>query len=143
MNGYELDAVLELPGGFVMIGPAVAAAVGPALRHADKVHRMDGIRTPPWLVALQEATTRSASFAYESAKARKPPLVPQSTQIGSGQLVGAGRVANSLHCSPQWARSLLRRGAFVTARQVGRTWLVDADELAAWVIARAEGEAAA
>lgn len=143
MSGFEPDVVLEMPGGFVLIGPAVAAAVGPVLRQAERTARLDGIRTPLWLVALQEATTNSASFAYESAKARKPAVVPQSARIGSGHLVGAERVAESLRCSPQWARRLLRRGDFATAQRVGKSWLVDEDELAAWVIARAESEAAA
>jgi hypothetical protein len=129
--------------GFLLIGPAAAAHVASALQRAEQRHRLDGIRPPALWVTLRNAASASAAFAIESAKVRSSDGMSQSDSIGSGQ-VGAGRVAEVLGCSPQWARALLRRGDLSTARRVGRTWLVDEDEVAAMAITQAvQDEAAA
>jgi excisionase family DNA binding protein len=44
--------------------------------------------------------------------------------------IGISDAAQRLGCSPEYARRLARRGR-LSARRVGRTWLVDAAALAA------------
>jgi helix-turn-helix protein len=137
------DMVMQLPGGYLLVGPATVGYVVGALERVERQHRLEGIRPPEAWLHLREAATKAAAFASESAKVRKMPPMRQSPQIGSGRQIGAGQVAEVLGCSGQWARTLLRRGDFATARRVGRAWLVDEDELTAWVLTRAESEAAA
>lgn len=135
---------MQLPGGWLLLGPASAAYVAMALKWVERQHRLEGIRPPAAWVHLREASLRASAFASESAKVRSADVRAESSQFGSENRVGAGRVAEVLGCSEQWARNRLRRGDFVTARRVGRIWLVDEDELIAWTVSQAAcSEAAA
>jgi helix-turn-helix protein len=137
------DVVMQLPGGYLFVGPAVVGYVSGALERVERQHRLEGIRPPEAWVHLRDAASKAADCARESAKVRKTAVMPQSPQISSGPLIGVGRVAEVLGCTPQWARTLLRRGDLTTARRVGRTWLVEEDEVVAWVLVQATQDEAA
>ncbi len=143
MTSLEPDAVVELADGFLLIGPAAAVYVAGALERVERSHRLEGIRPPAIWVDLSAAAARSAGIARDTAKHRKTSHVPQFAQIGSGLMVGVGRVAELAGISKVYARQLCRRRAFATARRPGRDWLVDEDEVVAWALARAHRSEAA
>lgn len=136
-------AVVSFGDGSLLIGPATVGYVASALAGVERQCRLDGIRPPEAWLHLRDAAAKAAAFAAETAKVRKIHVVPESAQIGPSRVVDAGRVAEVLSCSPQWARALLRRGDFATARRAGRSWLVDEDELTARVIRQSRRDGAA
>ena len=143
MTAAPPDMVMQLPGGYLLVGPATVGYVVSALERMERQHRLDGIRPPVAWQHLREAASKAAACAGETAKVRKIPSVAGFAEIGSGRLVDAGRVAEVLGCSLQWARTRLRRGDFSTARRVARAWLVDEDEVVAWALVQIDRDGAA
>lgn len=123
--------------GFLLIGPVGAAYLKRALELTAVQHRQNGIRPGENWAILRDAVEQAAAFAYETAN------FPSASDMGASApgcisvRIGAGRVSEMLACSPQWARALLRRGVFGSARRVGPVWTVDESEVAAWVVERA------
>lgn len=140
-----MSAVAVTAGdGYFMVGPVGAAYLARAMSVVEREHRLAGVSPPADWVHLREVIDRAAAFAYETAKARTRPAVSRSAGVAPSGLVGTEQVADLAGCSQQWARALLRRGEFATARCHGSVWTVEADEVAAWAVARASrGQAAA
>lgn len=138
------DVVVQLGDGYLLVGPATVGYVVSALERVERQHRLEGITPPPAWRHLRDAAVKARNVAFktadcvgESTKARNAGPMARSAQIGSGRLVGAGRVAEVLGCSDQWSRARLRRGDFATARRVGRSWLVEEDEVVALALVEA------
>lgn len=126
-----LDAyAVRLGGGRLLLAsPQAVLDVLRALQHATAAVARDGIRPPVRIAGLVAALAAELvdqpGFDSESAK---PPVVG----VGSGFAADSGmeiaEVAEVLHVSAQYARYLCRT-TFTTARQDGRRWLVDRDEV--------------
>jgi hypothetical protein len=134
MTDRPNDLVTLLGGGQLLIGPVGALYVARALAAAERAAGRDGVRPPADFVTLLAAAVRAAdqahAFAPETAKVSWPTDV--STSPGADRWidpVDVGEVARMLGCSPQWARSLCRRGEFTTAQRRPNGWLVDRGEV--------------
>jgi excisionase family DNA binding protein len=113
--------------GSVVVPPALAGEVLRCLLRdlssrvrADGGELSAGVRELLWglhaAATEAEQQTSSVSGTLEAAAARVE--------------IGISDAAQRLGCSPEYARRLARRGR-LSARRVGRTWLVDAAALAA------------
>jgi excisionase family DNA binding protein len=111
--------------GSVVVPPALAGEVLRCLLRdlsarvrADGGELSAGVRGLLWGLhaAAVEAEASSVPGTLEAAAARVE--------------IGISDAAQRLGCSPEYVRRLARRGR-LSARRVGRTWLVDAAALAA------------
>lgn len=139
MTGVPDGLALNLGSGQVLVGPAGVLYLARAMAAAERAAARDGVRPPPSFAALRSALdiaaaeARAAAFSGESGEF--PQVAGVRASAASVQLVdpiGANEVARLLRCSRQWARSLLRRGAFVSARRRSGAWVVDRDEVVAY-----------
>ena len=134
----EVHSAVPAGDGHVLVCPLGAAYLARALSVVEREHRLAGVRPPAEWLELREVINRAAAFGLESSSFRDLPEVPSSRSTFSDR-IGAGRVAELLGCSEPWARSLLRRGEFASARRRGWAWEVDQDEVLAWLLTRAVG----
>jgi hypothetical protein len=134
MTGVQGGVAVPAGAGYVLIGPLGAAYLARAIALIERDHPVR--QSENWRV-LRESIDRAAAFAYERTNVRPVSDLKCSDRVGTSVRVGAEQVADMAQCSQQWARTLLRRGEFATARRLGSVWTVDKDEVAAWVVARA------
>ena len=129
------DLVTPAGDGHTLFGPRGNAYLARALAMVEREHRLSGMRPPAEWVELRDVVDRAAAFGFESSNFRVLADVSASPRTSSDR-VGAGQVATLLGCSQAWARSLLRRGEFASARRRGWAWEVDEIEVMAWMLAR-------
>ncbi|MGC8919455.1 helix-turn-helix domain-containing protein [Streptomyces sp. PG2] len=119
------DGELLDEDGSVRVPPALAASVHTAvlLHLAASVRSGGGTLTPDardFLAALNRAATHPVSRTKPAG--HRPDTV----------MLGMGKVAALLGCTPQWARRLAARGELPGAQRVGRIWLVPSTSLDAF-----------
>jgi hypothetical protein len=133
---------MPLGAGQVLVGPAGALYLARALAQSTRAARRDGIRPPADVTELQAVLDTAAgeaqTLARETAKARREEQLADSASItSSGDPAGAidaATMASLMGFSPQWARALLRRGAFASASRRAGHWSVDRAEVEALLL---------
>lgn len=126
-----LDAyAVRLGGGRLLLAsPQAVLDVLRALQHATAAAARDGIRPPTRIAGLVAALGAELAdqpgFDGESAKL---PALDVGAGFAADKAMEIAEVAKVLRVSAQYARYLCR-STFATARQDGRRWLVDRDEV--------------
>ncbi len=135
---------LNLGHGQVLLGPAGVLVVARSMAFVERFgQRTRGRPTVEFSTVRQiieagAAQVRAEAFPYETGN-----FPPAAGVAASGRSVvdpiGVAEMAKLLGVTPQWARTLLRRGAFASGQLTSGTWLVDRDE----VLASLAGQAGA
>jgi excisionase family DNA binding protein len=100
----------------VLIPRDLAGPVGRLLAYAiNRRNREDGVGPTPRMVALLRELDAVARSPYGST--------PSAGASGDESWLSIAEAAAAMGCSPQYVRRLCRAGR-VTARRVGREWLV-------------------
>lgn len=120
----------------MLLGPKGSILLQRALQEAEKIARRDGIPLSPEVQLLKVVLLGAAQKAVTTANGRSAlPLLRevQSFKRPPGRVavdpIGTVEAADLLGCQPRNVRDLCRRGVFVSAAQLGRSWTIERAEI--------------